>query len=109
MTNRRDSGWKMIFRRDTDFNKRYDKIKRLEDELTTYYVRLQEQNLNITEAEQLTVSMMGLWSIVYGAKDMKDVMHNIHFILENEDALGLEILKRLQEYVKHRLEEINQY
>jgi len=105
--NHKDSGWKMIFRRDSDLRKRYDKIKRLEDELTSYYAQLQEQNLNITEAEQLTASMMGLRSIVYGAKDMKDVMHNIQFMMENEDPLGIEILKRLQEFVRHRLEEVN--
>jgi phosphate:Na+ symporter len=109
MNNHKDSGWKMIFRRDTDLKKRYDKIKRLEDELTIYYAQLQEQNLNITEAEQLTASMMGLRSMVYGAKDMKDVMHNIQFMMENEDPLGIEILKRLREFVKLRLEEINLY
>src|SRR5680860_948921 len=109
MTNHKDSGWKMIFRRATGLNDRYDKIKRLEDELTSYYAQLQEQNLDITEAEQLTASMMGLRSIVYGAKDMKDVMHNIQFMMENEDPLGIEILKRLQEFVRHRLEEINLY
>ena len=103
------SGWKMIFKRTSGLNKRYDKIKRLEDELTSFYAQLQEQNLNITEAEQLTASMMGLRSIVYGAKDMKDVMHNIQFIMENEDPLGIEILKRLQEFVRLRLEEINSY
>jgi phosphate:Na+ symporter len=108
--NHKDSGWKMIFRRRaTGLNERYDKIKRLEDELTSYYAQLQEQNLNITEAEQLTASMMGLRSIVYGAKDMKDVMHNIQFMMENEDPLGIEILKRLQEFVRLRLEEINSY
>jgi len=107
--NHKDSGWKMIFRRATGLNDRYDKIKRLEDELTSYYAQLQEQNLNITEAEQLTASMMGLRSIVYGAKDMKDVMHNIQFMMENEDPLGIEILKRLQEFVRLRLGEINSY
>jgi len=105
----KDSGWKMIFRRATGLNERYNKIKRLEDELTSYYALLQEQNLNITEVEQLTASMMGLRSIVYGAKDIKDVMHNIQFMMENEDPLGIEILKRLQEFVRLRLEEINSY
>ena len=75
----------------------------------TDYAQIQEQNLYITEAEQLTASMMGLRSIVYGAKDMKDVMHNIQFMIENEDPLGIEILKRLQEFVRLRLEEINFY
>lgn len=107
--NHKDSGWKMIFRRATGLNERYDKIKRLEDELTSYYAQLQEQNLNVTEAEQLTASMMGLRSVVYGAKDLKDVMHNIQFMMENEDPLGIEILKRLQEFVRLRLEEINSY
>jgi len=40
---------------------------------------------------------------------MKDVMHNIQFMMENEDPLGIEILKRLREFVKLRLEEINLY
>ena len=105
----KDSGWKMIFRRASGLIERYDKIKRLEDELTSYYSQLQEQNLNITEAEQLTASMMGLRSVVYGAKAMKDVMHNIQFMMENEDPLGIEILQRLQEFVSLRLEEINSY
>lgn len=107
--NYKDSGWKMIFRRASGLKDRYDKIKRLEDELTSYYAQLQEQNLNLTEAEQLTASMMGLRSLVYGAKDMKDVMHNIQFMMENEDPLGIEILKRLREFVQRRLEEINLY
>ncbi len=38
---------------------------------------------------------------------MKDVMHNNQFMLENEDPLGIEILKRLQEFVRLRQEEIN--
>lgn len=102
----RESRWRKLFSSATNLNKKYEKIKRLEDELTAYYTRLQEKNLSIDEARQLTASMMGLRSIIYGAKDIKDIMHNIGFILETEDKLGLEILKRINELVTHRLQEI---
>lgn len=104
-----ESQWKKIFSSATNLTRKYDKIKRLEDELTIYYAQLQEKNLEVEEARQLTASMMGLRSMIYGAKDIKDVMHNIRFILDSEDELGAEILKKLRDQIKMRLLEIRSF
>lgn len=100
------SGWKSIFQTAININEKYDKIKRIEDELTGFYALLQEQNLDTNEAEELTSSMLSLRSMVYGAKDIKDVAHNITYMTESEDPLALEVLSRLQEFVKTQTEEV---
>lgn len=102
----KSSGWKSIFQTAVNLNDKYDKIKRIEDELTSFYSQLQEQNLNTNEAEELTSSMLSLRSLVYGAKDIKDVIHNIKYMTESEDPLALEVLKRLQIFVKNHSEEM---
>jgi phosphate:Na+ symporter len=107
--NHKASGWKTIFQTAVNLNEKYDKIKRLEDELTTFYLQLQEQNLTVKESEQLTSNMIALRSLVYGAKDIKDVAHNIKFIIDSEDPLALEILDKLREFVKNKIDEIHQY
>ncbi|MCE7054657.1 Na/Pi symporter [Algoriphagus sp. AGSA1] len=99
-------GWKSIFQTAININEKYDKIKRIEDELTAFYALLQEQNLETNEAEELTESMLSLRSMVYGAKDIKDVAHNISFMSESEDPLAQEVLKRLQAFVKTQTEEV---
>ena len=104
-----ESQWKKIFSSATNLTRKYDKIKRLEDELTVYYAQLQEKNLKVEEARQLTASMMGLRSMIYGAKDIKDVMHNIRFIMDSDDELGNEILKILRNQVSLRLHEIRSF
>ncbi|WP_439489441.1 Na/Pi cotransporter family protein [Algoriphagus sp.] len=100
------SGWKSIFQTAININEKYDKIKRIEDELTGFYALLQEQNLDKDEAEELTESMLSLRSMVYGAKDIKDVAHNISYMSEGEDPLAQEVLKRLQIFVKLQTEEV---
>jgi len=105
----RESRWKKIFSSATNLTRKYEKIKRLEDELTVYYAELQEKNLSIEEARQLTASMMGLRSMIYGAKDIKDVMHNISFILDSDDKLGAEILKRSSNHINISLQEIHKF
>ncbi|MCR9183213.1 MAG: Na/Pi symporter [Flavobacteriaceae bacterium] len=107
--NHKASGWKTIFQTAVNLNEKYDKIKRLEDELTTFYLQLQEQNLSVRESEQLTSNMIALRSLVYGAKDIKDVAHNIKFIIDSEDPLALEILEKLRAFVKNKIDEIHQY
>lgn len=102
----KSSGWKSIFQTAVNLNDKYDKIKRIEDELTSFYSQLQEQNLNTNEAEELTSSMLSLRSLVYGAKDIKDVIHNIKYMAESEDPLALEVLNRLQIFVKNHSEEM---
>ncbi|MEX0998063.1 MAG: Na/Pi symporter [Flavobacteriaceae bacterium] len=105
--NKKVAGWKSIFQTAVNLNEKYDKIKRLEDELTTFYLQLQEKNLSVQESEQLTSNMIALRSLVYGAKDIKDVAHNIKFIIESEDVLAMEILNKLREFVKLKIEEVH--
>ncbi|MGY5849203.1 hypothetical protein [Salegentibacter sp. F14] len=81
----------------------------MEDELAVYYAQLQEKNLNIEQAWQLTASMMGLRSMIYGAKDIKDVMHNIRVILDSEDNVSTDILKKLSNHISNRLNEIHEF
>lgn len=107
--NKKVAGWKSIFQTAVNLNEKYDKIKRLEDELTTFYLQLQKKNLSVQESAQLTSNMIALRSLVYGAKDIKDVAHNIKFIIESEDALALEILDKLREFVKQKIEEVHLY
>jgi len=107
--NHKASGWKTIFQTAVNLNEKYDKIKRLEDELTTFYLQLQEQNLSEKESEQLTSNMIALRSLVYGAKDIKDVAHNIKFIIDSEDPLALEVLDKLRAFVKNKIDEIHLY
>ncbi len=107
--NKKGSGWKSIFQTAVNINEKYDKIKRLEDELTTFYLQLQEKNLSVLESEQLTSNMIALRSLVYGTKDIKDVSHNIKFIIESEDDLALEILDKLRQFVRLKIEEVHLY
>lgn len=102
----REFKWKKIFATASDLQKKYEKIKRLEDELTAYYARLNQVELTPEEASKLTAIMMGLRSLVYGAKDIKDIAHNLPFIMEAEDPVSTEIMKRLRELVEMRLGEI---
>src|SRR5690606_16740912 len=59
----RESRWKKIFASASGLIKKYEKIKRIEDELTTYYAQLHKESLTQEEAEQLTAIMMGLRSL----------------------------------------------
>jgi len=102
----RESGWKKIFASASGLQKKYEKIKRLEDELTTYYARLKGENLNPDEATRLSSVMMGLRSLIYAAKDIKDITHNLPFMREAEDVVAIEILDRLRAEVNTRLSEI---
>ncbi len=102
----KESRWKKIFASAGGLMKKYEKIKRLEDELTSYYSQLHRENLTPAEADQLTAIMMGLRSLIYGAKDIKDVTHNILFMRDSEDPLATNILDKLREVVNLRLSQL---
>src|SRR5690606_6521238 len=98
-----------IFRSAENLTEKYERIKRIEDEITIYYTRLQEQNLDAQHSEELASGMMKLRATVYAAKYVKDVMHNIKSMMESEEALSVEILKRLQGLVGKSLNELNEF
>jgi len=103
------SNWKSIFKSTGNLNEKYAKIKRVNDDLTAYYADLQAQELDPEEYRELTANMMALRFVLYGAKDIKDVMHNIKAVSEAEDIVGTEVLRKLQRFVKSRLDTINSH
>lgn len=98
--------WRVVFAKQMSLADSYQQIKRLEDELTDYYSQLQEQNLTPTESARLTNYMMVLRSLIYSAKDMKDVMKNIADIMDSDDELANNVLRKLQHYVSEKLHKL---
>ena len=103
---KKDSGWKKIFASASGLEKKYEKIKHLEDELTSYYARLTGESLTQEEATRLNSVMMGLRSLVYAAKDIKDIAHNLPVMIEAEDPVVVTIISRLREEIGLRLSQI---
>jgi phosphate:Na+ symporter len=94
----RPSGWSRILRAEAKPLERYEHLKRMEDELTYFYVRLQEHNLSEAESAQLSYYMHKLRAMIYAAKNIKDVAPNIREMDESDDALSGEILSRLRKF-----------
>jgi phosphate:Na+ symporter len=82
---------------------KYNELKSLEDEVTVFYSRIQEQALTDAESQQLTRDMHKLRSMIYAAKSMKDVIRNIEEIDASDDILAKEILKELQLFSKEKI------
>lgn len=101
-----ESGWKKIFASAGGLQKKYEQIKRLEDELTSYYARLAGESLNHEEATRLSSVMMVLRSLVYAAKDIKDITHNLPAMVEADDPVVLTMISRLREEIGLRLSQI---
>jgi phosphate:Na+ symporter len=100
---RKVSAWKSIFSAEVNLIDRYNELKNIEDEITDYYTQIQEQNLTQSEADLTATYMMSLRSMIYSAKNIKDVISNIKEIDESEDALAQEILVKLQEFSTEKL------
>lgn len=107
--------WRKILYKPVDLMDEYKQIKSLEDEVIRYQIALQEENLSEADATKLTALMLALRTMVYSAKDIKDVMHNIRDLEDEEDRAVIQVhhelrgytmifLDRLQAYVK--LEEV---
>lgn len=90
------SVWKKIMYQPQDILADYAKLKLLEDELTSFGIFLHEKNLTPEDAEKLTHLMHSLRELIYGAKDFKDIVHNIREMQESEELLVFEMLDRLK-------------
>ena len=55
----------------------YQDVKKLEVEILHFYSGLQNQKINEEEAERLSGIMSTVRNLVYSAKSMKDILHNI--------------------------------
>ncbi|SMD44307.1 phosphate:Na+ symporter [Aquiflexum balticum DSM 16537] len=103
------SFWRKILQQPHDLSGQYKEIKNLEDELTKYHLLVQEENLSIIEAQKLTSLMLALRTMVYGAKDLKDVMHNIQDMEDEEDILVREYYDELKAFTFDFLKKIKEY
>jgi phosphate:Na+ symporter len=90
--------WRRILLQPKDLMEQYKALKVLEDELTNYHIGLQEQNLSIEEAQRLTSLMLALRTLVYAAKDLKDVMHNIQDLENEDDPVAVDYYNSLRDY-----------
>lgn len=103
------SVWRRILQQPKDLMEQYKQIKALEDELTSYHIDLQEENLSIEDAERLTSLMLTLRTLVYASKDLKDVIHNIKEMEDKEDNLTKKYYHHLKQYTFEYLKEIKTY
>lgn len=87
----------------------YKQIKILEDELTNYHTDLQEENLSLEDSEKLTSLMIALRTLVYAAKDLKDVMHNIRDMEEHDDFFTENFYKEVKSYTALSLTKIRRF
>ena len=101
--------WRRIIQQPYDLVSQYQGIKSLEDELTSYHLGIQEENLTLEDAKKMTSLMLCLRTLVYAAKDIKDVMHNIREMEDTEDKLVKELYEELKEYTFDFLEKLKKY
>lgn len=101
--------WRRILLQPKDLMEQYKELKVLEDELTNYHIDLQEQNLSLEEAKRLTSLMLSLRTLVYAAKDLKDVMHNIQDLENEDDPLAVDFYNELRDYSFGFIAKLNDY
>ncbi len=101
--------WRKLIQQPYDLLSQYKRIKLLEDELTAYHIQLQEVNLDEASAHKATSLMLALRTMVYAAKDIKDVMHNIKEMQESEDEQVLELLDFLKTFTFGQLNKMKAY
>ncbi|PSL07813.1 Na/Pi cotransporter family protein [Cecembia rubra] len=101
--------WRKILFQPKDLMAEYKSIKKLEDELTAYHIDLQEQNLSLEEAKLLTSLMLSLRTMVYATKDLKDVMHNIEDMSDEDDPIAREFYEELKKYTFHFIDRVKIY
>jgi len=101
--------WQKILYQPMDLLEEYGRIKKLEDEITKYNILLQKESLSEKEAQKLTSLMLSLRTMVFAAKDIKDVMHNIRDMEDEEDRVVVVLHGKIKSYVLAFLEKMDSY
>jgi phosphate:Na+ symporter len=101
--------WRKILFQPVDLLDEYSRIKKLEDEITKYHILLQEEFLSEKEAQKLTSLMLAMRTMVFAAKDIKDVMHNIRDMEDEEDRVVVDLHSKIKTYVASFLEKMEGY
>lgn len=84
----------------------YQDIKKLEVEILHFYSGLQKQKINEVEAEQLSEFMSSVRNLVYSAKSMKDILHNIDELDNLDKAAIQEKVLEIQEFQEEFYHEV---
>lgn len=85
---------------------KYNQLKKMEDEISEFYTRIQEQHLTEQEAELLAKYMFRIRSLISAAKSIKDVSENLRQIATSGDAAALDILKDLHQFALTNVAEL---
>ncbi|WP_114749351.1 Na/Pi cotransporter family protein [Pleomorphovibrio marinus] len=112
-TKQERSVWKRLVYQPRDLMKDYLSLKQWEDEITAYTIQLQEIKLTPSEAAKLNDFMDALRTLIYAAKEIKDIIHNIREMENSEEVLVkqllLELRKRTREYFSALSEYLARY
>lgn len=103
------SVWKKITFQPKDLLQDYQNLKNLEEELYLFAMLLQEKNLSMNEVTLLNDLTQTMRSLVIGAKEFKDIVHNLVEMEHSEEPFVVEILDRLQGEVKDFLTVFEDY
>ena len=100
--------WMRIFKVATNLNDKYDLIKLIEDEMTVFYAKLMKQTLDDLEVKLLEDNMAIMRSLVYSAKDVKDIQHNIKSIQDSSEPLPINVLGNMKTIINQRFNQYDQ-
>lgn len=88
---------------------KYNRLKRIEDEITEFSMLIQEHNLSEEEAGRLSSYMLKIRAMITAAKNIKNMFPNIRQIDESEDIATREILKQLQEFALTKIDALRKF
>ena len=101
--------WKKIIAEPTNRLKMYNDLKNLEEELTRFHIQVMQKKMSANDTKRITSLMLALRTMIYSAKYIKDVLHNIQEIIDCEQELPKEILKQTQVLVAENFGRIHLY
>ena len=87
----------------------YNDLKNLEEELTRFHIQVMQKKMSANDTKRITSLMLALRTMIYSAKYIKDVLHNIQEIIDCEQELPKEILKQTQVLVAENFGRIHLY
>ncbi|MBK8079527.1 MAG: hypothetical protein IPK25_04095 [Saprospiraceae bacterium] len=99
---------KILLKKEDPMDK-YQLLKITEDEIASFYKRLQSKDLTYAESNLLAAHMIRLRSLVYAAKNMKDIVVNVQNLEESEDILVKKLLERLRNFSVGKIEEYSAF
>ncbi|WP_162342785.1 Na/Pi cotransporter family protein [Cyclobacterium salsum] len=103
------SVWRKITFQPKNLLQDYQQLKDLEEELFQFALGLQEKNLSPEEANRLSELTDTLRLLVVGAKEFKDVIHNLKEMEDATEPFVGEVLAEVQEEVKDFLTVFEEY